>query len=266
MFSDKANELTSDCEILQHCATFYENLYNREYVPGKLYSNFSDIPMDKRLSEEDRAVLDRDVEISELELALRAMKKEAAPGYDGLTVPFYLTFWNSIGKYVYDNVLYAQAQGTFTLDQRRGILKLLPKRNKNPAFVTNLRPITLLGVDYKLLTKALATRLKDIIPSLLHVDQKGFVKSRFLGESLIEIQTIMTMADEFEPGKEFALFSLDIYKALTLSTGHSCTVIWLSTMYSGGTWFRTQPLMPKWLSGLIFKHCINVLTFVLHVG
>ena len=39
------------------------------------------------------------------------------------------------------------------------------------------------------------------------------MKSRFLGESIIELQTLMHMAENFEEGKEFAVFSLEIYKA-----------------------------------------------------
>ena len=41
--------------------------------------------------------------------------------------------------------------------QRRGVIKLLPKKDKNPAWVRNLRPITLLNVDLKILTRTLAS-------------------------------------------------------------------------------------------------------------
>ena len=151
--------------------------------------------------------------MDELEESLKHMKSESAPGFDGFTVPFYKKFWPTIGSYVLDNIHYAHEIGAFSVDQRRGVIKMLPKRNKNPAYVKNLRPITLLNVDYKLLTKTLATRLRGIIPTLLHEDQKGFVRSHFLGESVIELQTLMHMAANFEIDKEFAILLLDIYKA-----------------------------------------------------
>ena len=78
-----------------------------------------------------------------------------------------------------------------------------------PLTVMNLRPITLLNVDYKIVTKSLANRLKVVIPSLIHTDQKGFVQNRYLGENILELQTIMKMADNYE-NEEFALLSLDI--------------------------------------------------------
>ena len=134
---------------------------------------------------------------------------------DGLTVPFYLTFWTVIGKYVHANILEAEQRGQFTVDDRRGILKLIPKKGKPPTLAKNLRPITLLNVDFKLLTRVLAMRVATVIPKIIDPDQRGFVQSRFLGENVIEVQTLITMAEQYnaETGDEFALFSLDIEKA-----------------------------------------------------
>ena len=92
------------------------------------------------------------------------------------------------------------------------ITQVNSKKDHNPGYVTNLRPITLLNVDYKIVTKSLAKRLKLVIPSLIHTDQKGFIQNRYLGENVVELQTIMTMTDNFDHD-EFALLSLDIEKA-----------------------------------------------------
>ena len=42
-------------------------------------------------------------------------------------------------------------------------------------FIANWRPITLLGIDYKLRTKTLGGRLKLLLPGLIYTDQNGFV-------------------------------------------------------------------------------------------
>ena len=63
--------------------------------------------------------------------------------------------------------------------------------------------------------------IKEVIPKIINPDQKGFTQSRFLGENVIEVQTLMTMAENYEAGGEFALFSLDILKKhLTPLTGN----------------------------------------------
>ena len=43
---------------------------------------------------------------------------------------------------------------------RLGLIVLLEKKGKDRMNIANWRPITLLGVDYKLLTKTLGERLK----------------------------------------------------------------------------------------------------------
>lgn len=67
--------------------------------------------------------------------------------------------------------------------QRQGIISLKAKPNKNTAFVTNWRPISLMKVDYKKATKALASRLKKVIGTLITKLQTRFIKARYIGES-----------------------------------------------------------------------------------
>jgi hypothetical protein len=44
--------------------------------------------------------------------------------------------------------------------------------------VANYRPITVLNMDYKTMTKVLATKLAEVAPTLVHRDQAGFIKGR----------------------------------------------------------------------------------------
>ena len=45
----------------------------------------------------------------------------------------------------------------------------------------NWTPITIVNVDYKIASKAIAKRIEAILPSLIHEDQTGFVKGRYFG-------------------------------------------------------------------------------------
>ncbi len=49
---------------------------------------------------------------------------------------------------------------------RRGVVQLIPKVAGVPT-VAQLRPITLLSTDYKILTKMLTARLLPVLPAVL---------------------------------------------------------------------------------------------------
>ena len=108
------------------------------------------------MDDTDHQNLRADITKEDLEFALKAMKTSKSPGADGLTVSFYRKYWLIIGDLVFDSITYAQEIGSFSTHQQLGILKLLPKVHKDPRYIKNLRPITLLNVDYKLFTKVLA--------------------------------------------------------------------------------------------------------------
>jgi len=77
--------------------------------------------------------------------------------------------------------------------------------------LSNWRPITLLNVDFKIAAKAIAKRLESILPNLIHPDQTGFVKGRYIGENVRLISDIMEYTKlQKIPG---ILVSLDFRKA-----------------------------------------------------
>ena len=57
---------------------------------------------------------------------------------------------------------YAFHSGTLSISQKRGIISLIPKKDKDTSLLENLRPISLLNVDYKILTKVIAKRIEKL--------------------------------------------------------------------------------------------------------
>ena len=83
---------------------------------------------------------------------------------------------------------YAFRTGTLSISQRRGIISLIPKKNKDKGLLENLRSISLLNIDYKILTKVIAKRLEKVLPKIINPNQTGYIKSRFIGENVRLIQ------------------------------------------------------------------------------
>ena len=124
------------------------------------------------------------------------MEAEKTPGTDGLPAEFYKVFWKDISVTLIDALNYAYEKGQLPVTQRRGIIKLLPKKDTEPYFLKNWRPLTQLNCDYEIAAKSIANRLKNFIPKVIDNDQTGFIKDRFIGENIRLIDRVVCYAKE----------------------------------------------------------------------
>ena len=131
----------------------------------------------------------------ECKSALDSMKNGKSPGTDGLTPEFYKFFWTEIKELVLDALNYAFNTGKLSIDQRRGIISLIPKKDKQRTLLKNWRPISLLNTDYKLLSKSMARRMQSFLPKLIHGDQTGYIKNRFIGENIRVIDDVLRLTE-----------------------------------------------------------------------
>ena len=93
-----------------------------------------------------------------------------------------------------------------SISQRRRIISLIPKKNKDKSLLENLRPISLLNIDYKILTKSIAKRLEKVPPNIINPNQTGYIKGRFIGKNVQLIQDAMFHTKQAEkPGIEILL-------------------------------------------------------------
>ena len=75
----------------------------------------------------------------------------------------------------------------------------------------NWRPISLLNTDYKIITNCIALRLKRVLPSIIHSDQTGFLKGRYIGENIrLVLDVIEYVKDNDLSGM---MFPIDFEKA-----------------------------------------------------
>ena len=68
-------------------------------------------------------------------------------------------------------------QGELPLSCRRAVLCLLPKKGDLQQ-ITNWRPVSLLNTDYKIVSKVLAMRLKNVISLLIGKEQTYCIPDR----------------------------------------------------------------------------------------
>ena len=126
--------------------------------------------------------------------ALKNTETNKTPGSDRIPAELYKVFWNDLSDFLVNSINFAYQTGQLSVTQRRGIIKLIPKKDAEPYFTKNWRHITLLNCDYKIATKAIANRLKKVLPNLVNNDQTGFLKGRFIGENIRLIDSIIHYA------------------------------------------------------------------------
>ena len=147
--------------------------------------------------------------LKEYASSLNQFKNNKTPGSDGFTIEFYRFFWNAIGQVMVDSFNYGFENGEMSITQKRGIISLIPQKDKK--YLKNWRPISLLNNDYKIVTKALALRLEKVLPTIISPNQTGYVKGRYIGESIRIITDMMSFTKKKNiPG--LAVF-LDFEKA-----------------------------------------------------
>ena len=122
--------------------------------------------------------------LDELTMYLKKTKNNVAPGSSGFSNEFYKFFWKDLKHFVIKSLNYSYEIGMLSVTQRLGIITLIPKGEKDKAYLKNWRPLTLLNALYKLASGCIAERIKPHLDTIIHPDQKGFVPGRCIGEAV----------------------------------------------------------------------------------
>ena len=148
--------------------------------------------------------------MEELQEVVMKSKNNKSPGIDGICYEFYKRNWDII-KYDILEVLQCQLNRRRIVDSNKeGVTRLCSKVSGIPA-VDDLRPITLLNCDYKLLSKCLVGRIR---PKLHLVIKSGQLCSIERKNILFGVSNIVSSILNVQRKKSQAcLISLDFYKA-----------------------------------------------------
>ena len=187
-----------------------------------------------------------EIELTEGELheTLKSFSKNKSPGLDGLSAEFYLKFWGDIKTKLIQVYKDSFQNGILPECMKVGVITLLEKKGKDRLDIANWRPITLLNVDYKLLTKTLGHRLKAVLPHIIHKDQNGFVPGGNISYSAHTVRDILFYCKK--ENIDLILLALDYTKAFdsldfefifktfsTFNFGKNFKQ-WIKLIYNGG--------------------------------
>lgn len=211
MITEDGELLTSFEEILEYKKQFFTDQFSKKdnVASAEDVNFFSGEGF--TLGEEDKELLNRDISIEELELSLKSMKKGKTPGSDGIPPELYLRFWHILGIHLLEGLQDSLQRGILSPNQRRSVITMIPKKGKDKRFIRSWRPISVLNADYKVFSKLLSKRLAGLLPSLTNLNQTGFVKTRYIGNNVLNLQSVIEYLQC--TGREGLLVSLDFKSA-----------------------------------------------------
>ena len=242
---DDNTTLNTDEEILNEAKRFYQALYTSknsfcQNVSGE--DLFFQQGNQCIISDDEKRLCEGLLTARECLESLKNMESNKTPGTDGIPVEFYKVFWNDIKPFFLASINASHAKGLLSISQRRGLLTLIPKKDKALCYIKNWRPISLLNCDYKIAAKSIANRIKRTLPSVINSDQTGFQKNRFIGENILLLNSILSYTDvEKIPGLllfinfEKAFDTLEwsfIEKTLKYYNFGDSLILWIKLFYT----------------------------------
>jgi hypothetical protein len=181
--------ITEKTLIQQHIYEFYRNLMGTEEarVCGLHPNAWSN---ENRVSQEENDNLMRTFSEKELEELVMDMKSDSAPGPDGFPVFFFKKFWGLVRLGVL-HILNDFILGRIDIARLNfGVLSLIPKV-PGADKITQFRPIALINVVFKIVSKALASKLDPIANRIISPNQTAFIKGRFILDGVLALHEIV---------------------------------------------------------------------------
>ena len=129
------------------------------------------------LGAEEATHLERPFSEEEMVVALNQISGEKALGLDGFTLAFFHHCWDVVKKEVLDSIQEFYVHEAFERSLNSTFVVLIPKK-VGASDVKEYCPISLTSSIYKIISKVLANRLREVLGALLSPSQNAFIQGR----------------------------------------------------------------------------------------
>lgn len=204
-------QCTTSKDINNSFKEFYSNLYTSDpCIDLQAMDKFLNKCKLPSLNQDERDSLNEDISLEELKCTVNSLKSGKTPGPDGLPSEVYKKFNDILSPYLlrtFEGALVTGLPATFN----EAVITVIPKKGKSTEEVEGYRPISLLNVDQKILSKILSNRLGRLISGLIHTDQNGFIPGRNVSQNTRRLFNILYHSKAIQ--ENLVIISLDAEKA-----------------------------------------------------
>ncbi|KAL5772200.1 hypothetical protein ACOSQ2_012124 [Xanthoceras sorbifolium] len=135
-----------------------------------------------------------------------------APGPDGFPAAFFQDQWTICKSDLVKLVRDSFSNGNFPIELNQTFIALIPKI-PSPLKMANFRPISLCNTAYKVISKIIVSRLRNVMADLVGPNQVAFVPGRQIQDNIVVAQETLHKFHVSKSKKGFVAWKIELAKA-----------------------------------------------------
>uniref|UniRef100_A0A251V012 Putative RNA-directed DNA polymerase, eukaryota n=1 Tax=Helianthus annuus TaxID=4232 RepID=A0A251V012_HELAN len=231
-------------EVKREVLRFYRKLFTDKapYRPALVCQGL------KQLEMGDIEFLSGEFTEKEIKDAAFGCGADKAPGPDGFNFKFLKRFWRFFECDFRNIMNHFHATGEISKESSSSFITLIPKV-LDPTDLKEYRPINLIGVISKVISKILANRLKLVVGKVVSVYQSAFLRDRLILDSPLILSEVWSWLKKVK--KKAFIFKLDFEKAYdNVNWAFLCGIM---------AQMGFPPIWCKWINGILMSARSSVL-------
>ncbi|GJZ96322.1 putative RNA-directed DNA polymerase, eukaryota, reverse transcriptase zinc-binding domain protein [Tanacetum coccineum] len=179
-------------------------------MPPVLRLFFSPLVHSTGLCPNDHDFLETRVTLEEVKIVVWDCGSNKAPGPDGFSFAFVKKYWDLLKKDIFEFVGSFLDSGMMPQCANSSFFTLIPK-GSNPIHIKDFRPISLIGIHYKIIAKIIANRLSKVIDKIVSKEQSAFIAGRQILDGPFFLSEVVDWFKKIK--KKMLIFKVDFEKA-----------------------------------------------------
>ena len=166
------------CDIIKQFEDFYTDLFTEENIDEDVMNYFlQDLPV---LDDIDQSICEEPICIDEIVQSIKNMENNKSPGPDGLPKELYFTFIDIFAPLLLQLYNSSFEENSLSDSQKVSYITLICKDPSQSYDVKKYRPISLMNVDVKILSKLLCSRITLVSDKIVGIDQACAIRGRYI--------------------------------------------------------------------------------------